>query len=195
MKQIALAMLDYESKNGTLPPRAVFEKHGKPLLSWRVLLLPYLEYQHLYDQFRLDEPWDSPHNKPLIAQMPGVYSNANRSPDGKTNYLVPTGKGTVFDGTDGVKIRDITRGSSNTLLLVEADEDRAVIWTKPDDLEADFDRPLDGLGNFRQGIFLAALCDGSVRTISSNIDPQVLRATFMRAGGGAFDWREIEPKR
>ncbi len=172
LRQFSLAMLNYETKNGTYPARAIFDEHGKPLLSWRVQMLPYLEQNALYQQFHLDEPWDSPHNKPLIAQMPGVYANANRPPDGKTNYLVPIGKGTVFDGTKGVTINDITTGTSNTLLVVEADEDRAVIWTKPDDLEVDFDRPLDGLGNFRPGGFLAAMCDGSVHSFSNTIDPQ-----------------------
>ncbi len=191
MKQIALAMHEFHQMKGSFPAHAIFDKHGKPLLSWRVQLLPLLEQQQLYDQFHLNEPWDSPHNRSLLTRIPAVYQNPNRPPDGKTNYLVPTGKGTAFDGVDGMTIADIHDGTSNTIMFVEADDDRAVIWTKPDDLEVDLDRPLDGLGNFRPGGFLAGLCDGAVRDISNSVDPQTLKALFTRSGGETIDWAKV----
>src|SRR5262249_21734482 len=64
LKQIALAMHSYHDTMGRFPPAIVRDKEGKPLYSWRVLLLPYLEQQNLYNQFKLDEPWDSEHNRP-----------------------------------------------------------------------------------------------------------------------------------
>ena len=78
MKQLALAFLNYESVNGHFPTN-IYDENGNALLSWRVQLLPYLEGQNIYEQFRLDEPWDSPHNKPLAKQMPAVFSSCDAS--------------------------------------------------------------------------------------------------------------------
>src|SRR5262249_51556565 len=74
LKEMALAMHNYHDVNGKFPPAAICDKQGKPLLSWRVAILPYVEQDNLYKQFKLDEPWDSEHNKKLIAQMPKVYA-------------------------------------------------------------------------------------------------------------------------
>ena len=175
-------------------PRAVFDKEGTPLLSWRVQILPYLEEDALYKEFHLDEAWDSPHNKPLIAKIPAVYQNLNRPPDGKTNYLAPVGPGTVFKGKTGKKITEITDGTSNTILLVEANEDRAVEWTKPDDLAVDLNKPLAGLGQLRPNGFYAAFCDGSVQMLPSDINPDVLKALFTIAGGEPVSWDQIHPR-
>ena len=67
-------MHNYHDTYGTFPPAATTDGADKPLLSWRVAILPFLEQQPLYEQFHLDEPWDSPHNKTLIEQMPQVYA-------------------------------------------------------------------------------------------------------------------------
>ena len=79
MKLINLAMLSYENSQGAFPPRAIFDKSGKPLLSWRVQILPYIEEARLYEEFHRDEPWDSDHNKKLIPRMPKIYA----APDSK----------------------------------------------------------------------------------------------------------------
>src|SRR5260370_27351325 len=73
LHQISNAMHNYVKDHGDLPPAVAYDKDGKPLYSWRVLLLPYLKEQSLYAQFKLDEPWDSPNNRPLLAKMPQVY--------------------------------------------------------------------------------------------------------------------------
>src|SRR3972149_6212381 len=100
-------------------------------------MLQYVEELPLYQEFHLDEPWDSEHNKALIARMPKLYQNPNMALEpGKTTYLAVVGKECIFDGTDkGMKLQQVTDGTSNTLTLVEADADQAVEWTKPDDWE------------------------------------------------------------
>jgi hypothetical protein len=186
LKQIALAMHNYHDVTKAFPAHASYGKDGKPLLSWRVHILPYVEQDQLYRQFHLDEPWDSEHNRKLIAQMPKVYA----SPDSrvfqehKTVYLVPVGKDTIFPPrTEGTKISDITDGTSNTIMIVEAADPSAVIWTKPDDLKVSAKDPLAGLkGDDRKG-FNAALADGSVRYLSLSVNPQTLWALFTRNGG------------
>ncbi len=124
LKQIGLAMHNYHATNGSFPPAYTVDKDGKPLLSWRVLILPFLEQEALYKEFHLDEPWDSPHNKPLIERMPTSYvcpSESDRRVDrGKTTYLTPRGKATIFPGPEGIKIQKITDGSSNTIFAVDA---------------------------------------------------------------------------
>ncbi len=184
MKQIALGMHNFHDTRRRFPARAVFDKNGKPLLSWRVLLLPYLQEGNLYNQFHLDEPWDSPHNKKLIERMPAAFrSPASKAPANTTTYLVPVGPGSMFEGNKGVPIREIRDGTSNTLMLVEANDDQAVIWTKPDDFEYDQQDPMRGLvGSYPDG-FLAGLADGSVRFVRSSVDPTVLKAFFTHNGG------------
>ena len=184
LKQIGLAFHNYHDVNKAFPARASFDKKGKPLLSWRVHVLPFLEQQNLYRQFHLDEPWDSDHNKKLIPQMPAVYHNPSSPPrPGMADYLGVSGKGLMFDGTKGRPIADIRDGTSNTIMVVEVDPNRAVTWTKPDDWEYNNDKPLAGLGNAHPGGFNALLADGSVRFISNTIDLKVWRALLTVAGG------------
>jgi hypothetical protein len=185
MKQINIALLTYESEKKTYPAHASYSPEGKPLLSWRVHILPYLELQALYQQFHLDEPWDSEHNRALIAQMPAVFQNPNL-PDqtGKTNYLAVVGEPCVFDGSpEGTRIAKINDGTSNTVILVEAADDQAVEWTKPDDWEFNPANPSAGLGGIRAGGWLASFADGSVQFISETIDQEQLKALFTSAAG------------
>ena len=74
LHQIAIALLNYQDVHGRLPPAVVKSKDGKPLLSWRVLILPYLGEGNLYKEFKPDEAWDGPHNKPLLSSMPKVFA-------------------------------------------------------------------------------------------------------------------------
>ena len=186
MKLIGLAMHNYAQANHTFPPAYKAGKDGKPLLSWRVLILPFVEGgDELYKEFNLDEPWDSDHNKPLLAKMPAVFRNPNSAVagEGKTNYLTPRGEKTIFPNDKGMLLKDITDGLSNTFLTLEVSDEKAVEWTRPDDFEYDESDPLKGLLGLRPGGFLAGLADGSVRFIASTTDPATLKALFTRNGG------------
>ena len=187
IKQIGLAMYNFAQAHKTLPPAYQANKEGKPLLSWRVLILPYLGHDALYKEFRLDEPWDSDHNKQLIAAMPMVYRSPNSAVGqfGKTNYLTVRNEHSVFPGDKGIAISEITDGTSNTIMTVEVPDESAVVWTKPDDFAYDETNPLKGLTGMRPGGFNAGFADGSVRFIASSIDPAVLKALFTRNGGEA----------
>jgi len=151
--QLAAAMRNYQEDNGTLPPAAVFDADGRPLLSWRVLLLPYMEGGHLYRQFKLDEPWDSPHNIKLLDRMPAIY----RPPEGSsaamphtTFFRVFVGPGAAFEGRHGLNTKtDFPDGPGNTLLIVTAAE--AVPWTMPAELPYGPDLPLPRLGGIFPG--------------------------------------------
>ena len=182
MKQIALAMHNYLAVNQHFPPAAFRDKDGKPLLSWRVAILPFLEQQQLYNEFRLDEPWDSVHNKALIAKMPAVFRDPHEDASNtNASYFMPTGTGTIGDSQKGTMIERIIDGTSNTIMLVEAKRD--IPWTKPEDIEIDPDatKPLPRFGgHMPQGLFGLALADGSVRGMTPSIDPDALRTVHDR---------------
>ncbi len=183
LKQIGLAIHNYHDTHREFPTD-ITDDQGKRLLSWRVRLLPYLEQAPLAKQFRLNEPWDSEHNRQLLAQMPAPFRNPAIADPMMTNYLAPRGEGTLWEGKSGrISMFDVTDGTSNTIMLVEANADKAVPWTKPDDLEVNLQNPLAGLGMARPAGFAALFADGSVKMISPTIAPDVLRALFTRSGG------------
>lgn len=185
MKQIGLALHNSHDAQGGFPAPAITSKDGKPLLSWRVKILPYIEEDRLYKQFKLDEPWDSDHNKKLINRIPKIYQNPNlKLENGKTTYLVPTGKGGLFanQGKD-VKLNSVTDGTSNTIMVVEVPANMAVTWTKPEDWEVSGTEAVDKfLAGLKDG-FNAAFADGSVRFIAKKVEPKILKALLTPDGG------------
>jgi hypothetical protein len=188
LKQLLLALHNYHDTYGHFPTD-VRDKDGKPLLSWRVQILPFIEANELHQQFKLDEPWDSEHNKKLVARMPKVFRSPRQAAAQKdrTTYLAPLGKGLMWDEPKGLKIGQIADGTSNTIALVEADDDRAVVWSKPEDITIDPKNPATGLlGHYGDG-FQAAMADGSVRFFKKGIEPMNLWALFTRAGGEVVD--------
>jgi hypothetical protein len=191
LKQIVLAMHDINSANGTFPPAAICDSKGKPLLSWRVAILPYIEQQNLYTQFKLDEPWDGPNNSKLLSRMPKEYAfPGDPAPQaGNTHYRVFVGNGAAFEWCKGARMpQDFPDGTSNTILVVEAAT--AVPWTKPEELDYDPDSALPALGGHFSGGFQAALVDGSVRMIAKDVSQQTLKAAITRNGGDVLgpDW-------
>ena len=189
LKQIGLALINYHDANNTYPPAAIVGKDGKPLLSWRVAILPYIERQDLYAKFHLDEPWDSEHNQALIDSMPATYAcpSTPRPAPGTTTYRVLAGKGTAFEGAEGHAVREFLDGTSMTLLVVEAPG--PVPWTKPDELAFDPDpaKPLPKLGSPHAGGFNALFADGSVHFLKKSIAEAVLRALCTRNGNEAVE--------
>jgi hypothetical protein len=179
-------MHNYHSAFGSFPAVANFDKDGKPLLSWRVHLLPFLDEQKLYQEFHLNEPWDSEHNKALIKRMPAVYRSPNIkwNLEGKTTYLAPVGKALMFTGdAHGVTIKEITDGLAITILLVDGSDDQAVLWTKPEDLKIDPKDPMRGLLGHYRGGFYTVFADASVHFIPEKFDKAMLYALFTRNGG------------
>src|SRR5262249_3028789 len=145
----------------------------------------------LYNEFRLDEPWDSPHNKKLLEKMPEVYApvTGKTKQPYSTYYQVFTGPGTVFDGKEKIRIPDILDGTSNTILLVEAGE--AVPWTKPRDLPYDPRKDLPKLGGLFPDGFHIALCDGSVRWVTRRFNRAQFRLAITRADGQPVDLNRL----
>jgi hypothetical protein len=201
LKQMALAMHNYHDVYKAFPAAFNADADGKPLLSWRVHILPYIEQQQLYEQFRLDEPWDSDHNRLLIVRMPQLYRSPNSGADPrKTVYLGNAGENGVLvppkeargdkNPPNGLNIREISDGTSNTIMVVEANDAASVVWTKPDDYVPRAGNPLQGLTGLRPGGFLAVLCDGSAQFISSSLDRQTLEALFTRSGGEVVNLHE-----
>ncbi len=192
LKMIGLAMHMYHDVYKHFPAAYSTDQAGKPLLSWRVHLLPFVEEQALYEQFHLDEPWDSEHNKHLIARMPAVYrSPASRAEPGRTNYLGVRGQEMILAGAKGTGIAQVLDGTSNTIMVVEASDAAAVVWTRPDDFEPTKEQPTKGLLGLYPGGFNAAFCDGSVQFLPASIDPKTLWKLFTRAGGEAVSRREL----
>ncbi len=174
MKQIGLAMFMYLDKNNHFPPAVVMGPDGKTPHSWRIEILPFIEQTNLYNQYKMDEPWDSPANKKVLAAMPDIF----RSPPeergaNNASYFVLTGPKTMFSGKDGIKIGEITGGTSNTIMFVEAKRD--IPWTKPEDIDCDPAKPLPTFGGHFPGGFCAGYADGSVRWITAQTPADVIR--------------------
>lgn len=213
LKQIALAIRNYAECNGGRLPRAVTrDKTGQPLHSWRVQILPFLDRD--IRKLKLDEPWNSPHNKNLlqnelipersyyISKPYRPYLGGEEDP-WMTRYQVFVGPGTIFE-RDGLTLDDIPDGGANTILVVEAAD--PVPWSKPVDIIYSPDAPLPPLGGAytkpiknwlgrvidRKPAFVAAFADGSTRLITSDTDEKVIRSLITRNGGEQIDWSKVK---
>jgi prepilin-type processing-associated H-X9-DG protein len=182
LRQIGLAMMNYADTYNVFPPATTVDPEGKAVLSWRVLLLPYLGEQALYEQFKLDEAWDSPHNKPLLDRMPAVFrcSTFKQGAPDTTIYQVLIGPKTMFESGAGLRPSAVTDGLANTLLVVESHA--PIAWTQPSALTYKPRTPIEGLGGIHPGGFNALFGDGSVRFIKSTVPADVLEALVTRNG-------------
>jgi hypothetical protein len=200
-KQLALAIHNYHDVHGCLPPAYIPDENGKPMHSWRVLILPYLEDSGLYEQYDFSEPWDGPNNSRLAGQMPYEYRCfAKRRASATTDFVAVTGPRTVWPGTESPKLDDVSDGTGNTILVVEiADSD--INWMEPrdvslEDLVADVD-PKTGsallstheAGKDRNRLAFApvAFGDGSTARLRADCDRTTLEALFTSSGGEAVD--------
>ena len=187
LKQIDLALMNYESAQGAFPPRVHRDRQGRPLLSWRVLILPYLEQSDLFSRFHLDEPWDSPHNRTLIDRIPSTYICPSQAEwtRNQTLYQVLDGSGAFLDTSAPTRFVQIADGPSNTIAVLEGPQ--PVPWTSPQDIPFRVDGPVTGWEAAHLGGFNAAFVDGSVRFQKSTIRESVLKALATRAGGEVID--------
>ncbi|NND96535.1 MAG: tetratricopeptide repeat protein, partial [Pirellulaceae bacterium] len=196
MKQVALALHNYHDAHRAFPAAVPQDDTVNSMLSWRVQILPFLEEYELYEQFRHDEPWDSPHNRQLIQRMPDVYRlSESTAGSGRTTLLAVRNRDGVFPGPTAIVIEDIIDGTSNTLLFAEANDDRAIPWTKPDDLQFGGDEKniAAALKRHERG-FLVALADGSVRLIRSDFGNENWFKLIRRNDGRSIQWElETEP--
>ncbi|MGL4941622.1 MAG: DUF1559 domain-containing protein [Thermoguttaceae bacterium] len=189
LKQIVLALHNYHDVFNGFPPLYTVDSNGKPLHSWRVLILPFIEETELYSQIRLNEPWDSEYNSRFHDKMPAVF----RCPlVGKADGCCYSGvAGEAFvpaskaSAKTGIGFQHITDGTSNTLAVVEVSQ--PFCWMNPT-ADITLDELVEGInqgrvGSVHPGGCNVGVCDGSVRFISNGIDAKTLRAIGTKAGG------------
>ena len=194
LKQFGLAMHNLHDTYGRFPDDGGIDNGHTGNLSWRVWMLPYMDQAPLFNQFHQDEPWDSDHNKTLIEKMPAIFESPGVTEKGKTSVHVFTGEGAPFAGDEGPGIQNITDGTSNTILTVLAGSDKAEIWTKPGGLDFDPADPVKSLGKTDKQI-LVGFMDGSVRSLSADIEPTLLAGLITHAGGEVVDNTELDGNR
>ena len=178
LRKIVLGALEHHDYSKQQFPRNIVDENGKPLLSWRVALLPFVGEEDLYKKFKLAESWDSEHNLKLAQQLPDVYRHVDLDSNTKTVFLGFEGGGAVFEKSvegvkaEGVGLSQIPDGSSNTIFCVEANLDLAVEWSKPTDIPFAPDMPVTQVGKNGDSSFNVVFCDGSVMALPSDFDPE-----------------------
>ena len=182
LKQMALAFHNFHAAYRCFPssqrgvPGAPDSKN--PPCSWRVAILPFIEQQALFEQYRLDEPWDSENNLKLLDQMPDLFRRPGAPSDSTTtNYVGFSGEDTALGESENVRIRDIIDGTSNTVLLIEADTD--IPWTKPEDFPIE---DVSELGLLEEQPILACFADGSVQRIEVESEADLKKLANVKDG-------------
>jgi prepilin-type processing-associated H-X9-DG protein len=189
LKMIGVALHNYAEVHGTLPPAYLPDDQGRPMHSWRVLILPYVGEDALYRQYNFDEPWDGPGNSSLLGRMPAVYAspNAGADPPGTTHYMVVQGPTTMFNGATAARFADVTDGLSNTIALVEAT--RGANWMDPTDLDFTLmtfrinDPGGNDIGSHAPQGANVLMGDGSVRFLSDSLDPATVQHLLEKSDG------------
>jgi len=190
LKQIGLALHNYHSDYGCFPPAYIADENGRPMHSWRVLILPYLEQKPLYAQYDFSEPWDGPNNRKLHGIDVFVYgcpSDRERAPR-MTNYLAVVGPATAWPGTDSTRLVDFSDGMSSTILVVEV-HNSGVHWMEPRDLHVVQMAPGvnseagQGISSAHEGGANVLFADGSVRFLPDDVLRDVFEALLTIDGG------------
>lgn len=187
MRQIALAMLNYEKKHGQFPPAYTVDENGQRLHSWRTLILPYMELEHLYQKIDLSKPWDHPVNKAASAKTPNCYKcPSHRELDaGMTSYCAIVAEDSVLQPKNSSSYRDIKDDPSSTAMVFESDMSAQIHWMSPYD--ADWGELVQNLQTSKTahsiGFRHVGFADGSIAWFSRETTPQVMIDCATKNGG------------
>ncbi|WP_164101894.1 DUF1559 family PulG-like putative transporter [Candidatus Laterigemmans baculatus] len=185
LKQIGLALLNYHEAYEAFPPAYTTDEDGQPLLSWRVLILPFMQQSILHEQFVLEEPWDSPNNRSLLQYMPPVFGSPRYDQpenSNETNYVTIRSEDSVFPGDRSIRIRDVIDGTTLTVAVVEMKE-TGIPWTRPDDVTPQQAyAAIAGSKGSTEGTNIL-LSDGSVRQVDGQLTQSEFEAMVTRRGG------------
>jgi hypothetical protein len=184
LKQIAISLLEYETAHGSFPPAYIVDKNGKPMHSWRALILPYLDMDPLYRTYKLNEPWDGPNNKQLTVCYPPMYycpsdPDSHRPSAPQSSYFAVTGPNTAWDGAKPKKLADFGSDAANTILVVEV-KNSGVAWLEPKDLS------LDDLRNAKTGALTPSSNHGRHSDFFFNYDDVPCASAAMADGSVRF---------
>jgi hypothetical protein len=191
LKQLSIAFENYHATYHCFPPAYVADKDGRPMHSWRVLILPSVEESgllQLYRQYDFNEPWNGPHNRRLATQLPSIYRCLSDDRAGnETNYVVVLGSETAWRGSDAVLAEQITDGPANTIMLVETSNVN-INWLEPRDLTIEeakrgINSPVAPSISSNHGLVNVVLWDGSVHSFDETLPLGVLSALLTRSGG------------
>jgi prepilin-type processing-associated H-X9-DG protein len=191
MHQLSMALMNYQYAFGSFPPACTYDKDGKPMHSWRVLLLPFLEQGDIYAKYDFNQPWNSPHNWKLIERVsPSIFRCPSTKGDpGETNYLAVVGDETAWPTGKGISADSIKDGASQTILLVEV-ANSGIHWAEPRDLP--FAQALQGvnpphsklsISGGHSGGVIVTFCDGHLEFLPNSTSVNLLRALLTRNGG------------
>ncbi|TWT63995.1 DUF1559 family PulG-like putative transporter [Rubinisphaera italica] len=192
LKWLALSMHNYHDLHGVFPSPNHHDGDSPPY-SWRIALLPYIEEDQIFERYNFSEPWDGPTNSTMHSLQLDVFLCPDTSSRLKnhlrtvTDYVAITGEETIFSEGQPTKLTDVTDGTSNTIMFVElANSD--IHWMEPRDLQFNaisnrMNKSGAGLSNIHNGGAYTALVDGSIRYLSEETDPDVLRALMTKSGG------------
>lgn len=194
LKQIGLGLQNYYDVYNCFPPVYTTDENGRPMHSWRVLILPFIEHEALYELYDLNEPWDGPHNSLLANQPPSVFlcPGEGAVPSANTDYVAVVGPETIWQPDKCTTFADIKDGSSRTIAVIEASS-AGINWMEPRDLSfAALDRGINpkqgpGISSMHPGVVIALFADGHTPTIQENISLETLKALFTKAGGEQID--------
>ena len=204
LTQIGLALQSYHGSYGCFPPPYVTDAQGKPLYSWRVLVLPWMEEFDLYNQWRLDEPWDSPHNQSLPAPGEWCHYPRYKCPEARrdrlrkappyTDYLAVVGPGMAWEEGKRLSLADFVDAESNTIMLVEV-RGSQIHWAEPVDFDGTGSlkinsRPGLSIGSHHSGGANVLFADCSVVHLPDTTSEEEIKALLTRDGGENEEWRE-----